>query len=296
MKMIRLNVTHSFDGFAMYGCHLADLPYYDPIDISELPPLSDMKDKQIFHFIGIEYPVGNPFTEEYFDATADYLRSGGANVSNKYIHDFRHTMPSNLPHNEQYHPEASCALPVYEITPPHKSGLMNCGYNAAYYGLNAMNPKRYSALNDQSFNHSDYGQFHAFNQTPYTTPDSKMDEIGYIYIPDACRDGKTFCESMMWLHACYGGAGVWGDTEARRTGLLEMAATNNIIVVFPQNNDSATFYYGDGEYNFTDIKYCWSSVETKDPNHPQFLSLLNIQSALVLNGHNWEHDKYTSTT
>lgn len=64
-----------------------------------------------------------------------------------------------------------------------------------------------------------------------------MSEVGYIYIPHACKEGN-YCQSVMFLHGCMQSGEIWKDTEARRTGLLEYAATNNMIVIFPQNNDS----------------------------------------------------------
>ena len=64
-----------------------------------------------------------------------------------------------------------------------------------------------------------------------------MAEIGYTYIPNACKAGEP-CQFVMFLHDCMESAILWNDTDTRRTGLLEYAATNNMIVVFPQNNDS----------------------------------------------------------
>lgn len=62
-----------------------------------------------------------------------------------------------------------------------------------------------------------------------------MGHYGYIYIPNACLDvdNGPDCHSLIFLHGCLQGAGYFGDAEAKRTGLLEYAATNNIIVVFP---------------------------------------------------------------
>lgn len=84
-----------------------------------------------------------------------------------------------------------------------------------------------------------------------------MDRHGYIYIPNACKKGQ-YCSSLVFLHDIKSGARDYRDTESRRTGLLEYAALNNIIVVFPQNYDG--MMYG---------PFLWTSVRTHDMKHPQ---------------------------
>lgn len=65
------------------------------------------------------------------------------------------------------------------------------------------------------------------------------------------------------------GALIWGDSEARRTGFLEYAATNDIIVVFPQNKDKKL-----------DTKHCWTSEDTDNKDDPQLQFLLNLRDSL----------------
>lgn len=218
----------------------------------------------------------------------DLYKKGGANVTSQYIHDFQHVFPSNLPENEEYHPGNTCS-PIAEtveqtFVPPKKSWFRNCGYNMAYYMLQALNPDK--VLNEQANNHTEYGDFHAFNQTPFTegNPEAKMDEVGYIYIPHACKAGN-YCQTVMFLHGCWQGANWWNETEAR-TGIMEHAATNNMIAIFPQNDDYVMMLI-DPENPF-EFKYCWSTMETDDKNYAQIKTLENMFNSLVLGSEDQE--------
>jgi poly(3-hydroxybutyrate) depolymerase len=85
-----------------------------------------------------------------------------------------------------------------------------------------------------------------------------MNDIGYLYIPDVCL--SEYCKLLVNLHGCGESAALWFDTYSRTTGLLEYAATNNIIVLFPSNNDSVP--------EFPWPEYCWSADFTDDKfNH-----------------------------
>lgn len=201
------------------------------------------------------------FDQGTFDAFTEYFSYFEANLTYQYIHDFIHAFPSNLPPNETWHPERSCAA-MGEFQWPTKSEFRNCGYNLAYYMLSHIFSP-YSELQERALNYTDYGTLREFWQGSFTPSlaEAKMDEYGYIYIPNVCLDGKTPCKSLIFLHGCLQGAGYWKETEVRRTGLLEYAATNNIIVVFPQNNDSVEVTYGGEQQSW---KYCWSDMTSDD--------------------------------
>lgn len=87
---------------------------------------------------------------------------------------------------------------------------------------------------------------------------TNMSEIGYIYLPNVCKD-SAFCETVIYLHGCGQGQALWRETDHRRTGLLEWAGPNNKIVVFPMSD-----YPGDPHIG----QYCWNSMKTTDMNHP----------------------------
>ena len=63
---------------------------------------------------------------------------------------------------------------------------------------------------------------------------SSLDEQGYVYIPDACRETGFSCKTHVAIHGCHQGRETLGSTFAEDTGYLEWAAANNIIMLFPQ--------------------------------------------------------------
>lgn len=102
---------------------------------------------------------------------------------------------------------------------------------------------------------------------------------GYIYIPHTCKRGES-CRTLIFLHGEGNDPEYWRDIQPRRTGLLEYAATNNLIVVFPQNDD--TVMLSPWASVQAPQPYGWSAIHTKDPNHPQIQTLRNIFNSLIL--------------
>lgn len=99
------------------------------------------------------------------------------------------------------------------------------------------------------------------DQTPFNKNNSHMADYGFLYIPDNCK-GKT-CRFHMDFHGCYDSAVLWNDTYMRQLGLLEYAASNDLIMLFPQNNDTTTKPY----------PYCWASSSQNKANDTQIESI-----------------------
>ena len=57
---------------------------------------------------------------------------------------------------------------------------------------------------------------------------SEIKDVGYVYYPFNCLEKK--CNVHISLHGCFGGIEFWA-TEG--TGMIEYAATNDLIVLFP---------------------------------------------------------------
>jgi len=112
--------------------------------------------------------------------------------------------------------------------------INNCNYHGAYvvlnylYGGNLIEPTGTVALN---------GYFGQFEQTEFGASSSiSMDSIGFVYVPSGCMDRTKKCKFHIALHGCQQSrttAGV-GDIYAKKTGYLEVAELNDIIVLFPQ--------------------------------------------------------------
>ncbi|MEI8634173.1 hypothetical protein P4S72_23285 [Vibrio sp. PP-XX7] len=59
-----------------------------------------------------------------------------------------------------------------------------------------------------------------------------MDDNAYVYIPKGCRSHQ--CRVHIAMHGCEQGISVIGTKYITETGYMEVADTNNTIVLFPQ--------------------------------------------------------------
>ncbi|CAF1358440.1 unnamed protein product [Adineta ricciae] len=66
-----------------------------------------------------------------------------------------------------------------------------------------------------------------------STNSSSFDKEGYVYYPTNCVKEKK-CPIHVALHGCLQGKWRIGDIFAKKTGYLEVAELNNIIIIFPQ--------------------------------------------------------------
>lgn len=110
----------------------------------------------------------------------------------------------------------------------------NCGFNIAYYFLKDWFEARHNKPMNRSTNdYTKHGHLLAFNQTPFTEKNSDLAEVGYIYLPNTCLQSKEFCSLHVHIHGCWLSSEVYRDVYLRQTGLLEFAATNHIVLLFP---------------------------------------------------------------
>lgn len=79
------------------------------------------------------------------------------------------------------------------------------------------------------------GQIVAFDQGAFIAdpPRHSMSETGYLYVPEACRDGAP-CRVHVALHGCRQTTADIGLRFVERAGYNEWADTNRIIVLYPQ--------------------------------------------------------------
>ena len=93
------------------------------------------------------------------------------------------------------------------------------------------------------------------DMTSFNKNNSKMADYGFLYVPDKCKDKE--CKFHVDFHGCLGSAVINNDTYVRALGLIEYAATNDIVMLFPQNNDTGT----------TPFPYCWASSVQNSKDH-----------------------------
>lgn len=93
--------------------------------------LEKLENKTIFMYCGSR----DYFFKDVYHYYLSTFQQYGADVTEQYIRDFEHVLPSNLPVDKEYHPQTSCA--TTDFAWPKISAFKNCGYNLAYYMLTA---------------------------------------------------------------------------------------------------------------------------------------------------------------
>ena len=168
-----------------------------------------------------------------FHGGADpYVRKPVADALEAYYHAL--VAPENITRVEQ--PEASHAFPTANSDAPscalaESPFVANCGLDGArallghFYGeLAAGREPRAGGLVE-------------FDQRPYAQQagSAGLAERGWLFVPTACRDGSgTGCRLHVVFHGCKQGASFVGDAFVRRSGYLEVAEANRIVLLFPQ--------------------------------------------------------------
>jgi hypothetical protein len=125
-----------------------------------------------------------------------------------------------------------------EYAPPF---LIECGYDAAELLLRHLYPEGF--VEDPVDPH-DAGMLHAFDQAEFIRPSrtAGMSDVGYIYVPDACRSAE--CRLHVAFHGCRQNADARGDERihddfVRDAGYNRWAAANRIVVLYPQATEAA---------------------------------------------------------
>ena len=128
----------------------------------------------------------------------------------------------------------------YTEKAPH--GLEACGYDGAGAALAHI----YGPLKPAGAFAPD--RLLAFDQREFDGPEVGLDDKGWLYVPEECAPALSLgearkagsCAVHVFLHGCGMAAAsgpslyAFNDTYARRAGFNEHAATNRIVVVYPQ--------------------------------------------------------------
>lgn len=217
----------------------------------EIDPTSNLNNDRVFILAGtldttVDPGVG-PKVQEFY---SNY----GANIRTVYDLDSEHTFPTIDYGN-------ACDV----LSSPY---ISRCNYNAAYEILNHM----YPGLTRPSGNVPLNGDFYEFDQVEffYISPPSasSMDDVGYVYVPSGCMSGANVCRLHVALHGCDQGRYEIGDEYARNTGYNEVGELNNIIILYPQAENSLNNPLGCWDWwGYTVFIYA-----TKEGNQPLAIS------------------------
>jgi len=158
-------------------------------------------------------------------------------------------------------------LKVSDVTPTSgcedkadvKFFVSNCGFDAAgnllKHLLTNLENSPLSELKAKSENWKDEGILMKFNQHEFIGDSSLLDytglgEDGWIYVPNNCTNGTTKkCKLHVNFHGTGMGFASIADNYFKRAGWLEYAASNDIIMLFPQSDYGLTNPLGNWDIN-----------------------------------------------
>ncbi len=87
---------------------------------------------------------------------------------------------------------------------------------------------------------------------------SSLDELGYVYIPNECKNNEN-CAVHVSIHGCHQGRETLDSYFVENTGYLEWAASNNMIILFPQAKSNDLNPNGCWDFwGYTGIQYASS--------------------------------------
>lgn len=105
--------------------------------------------------------------------------------------------------------------------------MLNCGYDIAEKFLEHL----LGPLNPRDIEYNKHGQLYVFDQRPFQVEGSHLYDEGFLYVPDSCIAKK--CHLHVHFHGCMGSSVMQASHAMRKTGIIEHASTNDIVVLFP---------------------------------------------------------------
>ncbi|CAL8073274.1 unnamed protein product [Orchesella dallaii] len=187
----------------------------DLASANKIDSVSNLNGNKVFVFHGTKDTTVNPTAGHKLE---QLYQDFGAVTENEYTIGAVHGFPTDF----------------YGAACGSSSGsthyINNCNYHGANIGLNyllggSLAPPASSAT----------GQLSEYDQREFGgNAVSSMDPIGFIYVPTGCQDRSRQCQLHIAFHGCQQSKTNLDDIYATKTGFLEVAEANNIIVLFPQ--------------------------------------------------------------
>jgi len=132
-----------------------------------------------------------------------------------------------------------------DAKPCSNSGVINCSVNTVQKMLEHF----FGSVQDREPQYQDQGTLYAIDQD--SSLNTGLADYGYLFVPDACQDKDKLCKFHVHFHGCTESNARWEDSLVRKYGFLEYSVPNEMIVYFPQNNDTQLIF---------DMPYCWVSM------------------------------------
>lgn len=187
-----------------------------------IAPVEQLKDDRLYLFGGGADKVVKAFiVKEVYD----FYKAAGVPEANLQLQMNINAGHAILTNNDE---DTACAI----TAPPY---INDCDFYQSHQLLKHI----YGELNPPAASDELSGQFVRFDQKAFVESDrSSMSEAAYLYVPASCETES--CRIHVAFHGCKQGYKDIRDEYYKTTGYAEMADTNNMIVLFPQVESSAT--------------------------------------------------------
>jgi poly(3-hydroxybutyrate) depolymerase len=186
-----------------------------------IDPIAGLGDDRVWIFRGADDPfVGAPVVE----ALETYYRA---------LANPAQVVRVELPGAGHVFPTANPANPA--CTAVESPFVGSCGFD----GARALLAHLYGELADGTAPRP--AGLVSFDQRPYAEAAGSrgLAASGWLYVPEACAGGsEARCRLHVFFHGCKQGASYVGDAFVKRSGFLEVAESNRIVLLFPQAEPS----------------------------------------------------------
>jgi poly(3-hydroxybutyrate) depolymerase len=233
VTMVWVNV-----GQALYGCMSNYLSVFGVLDNKRLvgiaktlaqdgkiDPLENLKQSKVYLYSGENDKI---VATAVVRAAQDFYLAAGVPSGNLEL-------VTDKPGGHAFSTDGEGAA-CEKSAPPY---VNNCHYDQAGEILRFI----YGKLQPKGL--AQEGEFHFFDQGGYASSSATLASQGVVYIPPACR-AEGGCRVHVVFHGCEQSRADVGDAVFRESGFANWAATNRIVVLFPQAAPSS--------YN---PKTCW---------------------------------------
>lgn len=155
-------------------------------------------------------------------------------------------------------PEAGHAMPSIADTQPNACATSNPPYINRCQDFDAAGQLLAHLLGPlkPSTSAAD-GEIIAFDQRPFVqggATDASLADEGFAFVPTACRAGG--CRVHVAFHGCRQNAGEIGRRFVEGAGYNHWAASNRLVVLYPQTTNRSGFAFGSSKW-VLNPKGCW---------------------------------------
>ena len=213
--------------YQWFGCPSMLLPNSDFLadlaksnaELGEIDDTNNLKDDKIYIFSGKN---DHTVVTDVVDTTTEFYQNLGVDQNAILYNDQTQAGHAFITENPK-------DTPCDETQSPY---INDCDIPQAQKILSHI----YGDLNPASSQLS--GELMSFKQTDFFESElTSMNDTAYVYVPENCKAQQ--CKVHVALHGCQQGVSVLGTTYIEQTGYMEVADSNNIIVLYPQVKKSS---------------------------------------------------------